>query len=191
MRTLSCLVQSSLCLWVDADVSGLIRLHSAVRHPAQTMKQACGPYTLPSCFRLPSVPVRTSCHMTWQVMNEGKGDSGAAPSPCGPPRNPSSPGARALSCSYTHTHAKPLCTNALLLCQHTYESTQTRTHTQISSTHRHTHTPNPHKHSLMRSLICIRTYAHSTHNLTHTSMATHMHKQAQQTIKHNLGLADA
>lgn len=39
---LSCLFQASLHLWIDADTSGLICLHSAVRHPAQTMNSLAG-----------------------------------------------------------------------------------------------------------------------------------------------------
>lgn len=102
--TLSCLVQSGLCLWVDADVSGLICLHSAVRHPAQTMKQACGPNTLPSCFWLHSVPVRTSCHMTWQVVNEEKGTLELPPPLTVPLEIPAPLGPElSLTSIYTHT----------------------------------------------------------------------------------------
>ncbi len=133
---LSCLVSSTLCVVVDADVSGLICLHSAVRHPTQTMKQACGPNTLPSCFRLPIAPVRTSSHVTWRVIPWREGDAVAVTPHPRSPQNPCSPGPTVLF----HTHAKPLCTNALLLCQHTYRQAHThQLHSYSQPTHRVTH----------------------------------------------------
>lgn len=48
--------------------------HSAVSHTALTMKQACGPNTLPSCFWLLTATVRTSGHMTSPVIDEASGE---------------------------------------------------------------------------------------------------------------------
>lgn len=59
--------------------------HSAVRHPALTMKQACGPNTVPSCFWLLSASVRTSGHMTQPVTDE----AGRTPGVTTPPHTPS------------------------------------------------------------------------------------------------------
>lgn len=81
--------------------------HSAVRHPALTMTQACGPNTPPSCFWLLSGAVRTSGHVTrlWQMKLGG----GVCPHqtqravviPKSSTPDPPPP--------LTHTHAKALC----------------------------------------------------------------------------------
>lgn len=180
-------IQSSLCSVVKSDFSGVICLHSAVRHPAQTMKQACGPNTLPSCFRLPSAPVRTSGHMTWLVIAWRGGGGWGGGALWGSPhlRSPWNPcstvvcqihtymhtRAHTQTRRHTHTDAKPLCTNAFLSCRHTTRlkpptPTRPRTHTQIRthiiSRHRHMLQTHIHSHSCIR--WCIHTCTHSTHN---------------------------
>lgn len=89
--------------------------------PAQTMKEACGPNTLPSCLWLAKASVRTSNHMTWPVIAR-KGGGGClgvgwgwysgvllqSPLPPHlslPPWNPSS--GLCLTHKPKHRHAKP------------------------------------------------------------------------------------
>lgn len=116
--------------------------------------------------------------VTWpgESLRKRRGTLGL-PSPSWSPRNPCSPGPTVLS----HTHAKPLCTNAFLLCQHTHTHTDTSTQ-QPCSKHTYSHS-------------CVHLYVYTlVHRPSITLKCTHGHPHAQQarpTIKHNLGLADA
>lgn len=77
------------CLLMMLLLSALGCLHSAARHPPETMTQACCPNMLPTCFCLSSVSVRTSSHVTWQVVAWKERDIGARSlcNPCPPHTN--------------------------------------------------------------------------------------------------------
>lgn len=108
-------------------------------------------------------PVVTWPGMSW---TKGRGLCGC-PLPLWSPQNPCSPGPTVLSLS--RTHAKPLCTNALLLFQHAY--------TRISSTCGRMHYTHVHTHS--RGHLCVHTHSH-TAPIMHTCTATHMHNKHNQ-----------
>lgn len=81
------------CLLMMLLLSALGCLYSAARHPLETMKQACCPNMLPTCFCLPSVAVRTSSHVTWHVVAWKERDFGACSlcNPCSPHTNTDTP----------------------------------------------------------------------------------------------------